>query len=187
MDMIRPTPVSTPQNNLKELIDEIRLLKEEQVKSQELFKLADLLILHEGFRSAPYYCTAGKRTIGIGYNMDSHNDQMEKIDMQQAIALVVQETAKAEAWYQANWKGYDKLSTTRKLVLVDMAYNMGTGTMSQFVRLKKSVETQDWSLGVLSMESSTWYKQVGNRAKRLVKMWQTDTFPEAEVKKYLRS
>ena len=65
-----------------------------------------------------------------------------------------------------------------KAVLVDMCYNMGIKTLRQFKTTLKAFNDKNYEAAATGMEHSLWYKQVGNRAKKLVRMVRTHKFEE---------
>ena len=63
-----------------------------------------------------------------------------------------------------------------KAVLVDMCYNLGPQRLAKFRNTLRSYVNKDYESAAKGMENSLWYKQVGSRAKRLVRMVRTLTF-----------
>ena len=53
-------------------------------------------------------------------------------------------------------------------ILVNMMFNMGRTRLSKFKGMKRGVDSRDWNTAADEMVDSTWYKQVTNRADRLV-------------------
>ena len=49
-----------------------------------------------------------------------------------------------------------------------MMFNMGYGRLSKFKGMKRGVDAKDWNKAADEMVDSRWYKQVTNRAQRLV-------------------
>ena len=47
-------------------------------------------------------------------------------------------------------------------------FNMGRTRLSKFKGMKRGVDSRDWNTAADEMIDSTWYKQVTNRADRLV-------------------
>jgi hypothetical protein len=47
-------------------------------------------------------------------------------------------------------------------------FNMGRPRLSKFKNMKKAVDQRDWFEAAYEMTHSKWYKQVPNRAGRLV-------------------
>ena len=53
-------------------------------------------------------------------------------------------------------------------ILVNMMFNMGRPRLSKFVGMKRGVDKRDWNAAADEMVDSNWYRQVTNRAARLV-------------------
>ena len=47
-------------------------------------------------------------------------------------------------------------------------FNMGYTRLSKFKGMKRGVDAKDWNKAADEMVDSRWYKQVTNRAQRLV-------------------
>ena len=62
-----------------------------------------------------------------------------------------------------------------KSVLVNMAYNMGYKTLSTFRNTLRYCKEKNYPAMAAGMEKSLWYRQVGKRAKELVKRVRTQT------------
>jgi lysozyme len=67
------------------------------------------------------------------------------------------------------YKDFYKLPEEAKLILCNMMYNLGYTRLSKFSKLKTAINKGDWGKASLEMKDSKWYKQVPNRAERLVK------------------
>jgi lysozyme len=135
--------------------------------------IEELLTLHEGVRRFPYRCTAGKLTIGIGFNLDDVGLYPEEINfiLRNRIERTEQEVERVFPWY-------NELDDVRKAVIVDMAYNMGIATLSQFKRTLGSVRDGNYALAAEQMLQSKWARQVKGRAVRLSKMMETGEWPQ---------
>ena len=48
-------------------------------------------------------------------------------------------------------------------------FNMGRTRLSKFKGMKRGVDNRDWNDAADEMVDSAWYRQVTNRAERLVK------------------
>jgi len=53
-------------------------------------------------------------------------------------------------------------------ILVNMMFNMGRTRLSGFKNFKKALEAQDWKKAGIEGRDSKWYRQVTNRAERLM-------------------
>jgi len=49
-----------------------------------------------------------------------------------------------------------------------MMFNMGRTRLSKFKGMKRGVDSRDWNAAADEMVDSNWYRQVTNRADRLV-------------------
>ena len=63
---------------------------------------------------------------------------------------------------------FAELPDEAKLVIANMMFNMGRPRLSQFKGMKAGVDARDWNRAADEMVDSRWYKQVTNRAERLV-------------------
>ena len=53
-------------------------------------------------------------------------------------------------------------------ILVNMLFNLGRPRLSKFKNMKKALDNRRWSLAANEGRDSLWYRQVGNRAERLM-------------------
>ena len=53
-------------------------------------------------------------------------------------------------------------------ILVNMLFNLGRPRLSKFQNFKKALDCGDWSKAADEGRDSVWYRQVGNRAERLM-------------------
>lgn len=135
--------------------------------------ITELLVLHEGIRRFPYRCTAGKLTIGVGFNLDDVGLYEEEINF-----ILNNRIDRTEAEVERAFPWYHELDPVRQAVIVDMAYNMGMNTLSKFKRTLGSVRDGNYKLAAEQMLQSKWARQVKGRAVRLSKMMETGAWPE---------
>ena len=55
-----------------------------------------------------------------------------------------------------------------QLIIANMMFNLGYPRMSKFKKMKLAVDNSDWKEAAIQMEDSLWFRQVTNRAKRLI-------------------
>lgn len=55
-----------------------------------------------------------------------------------------------------------------QLIVANMMFNMGRTRLAKFRNMKRAVDGEDWDRAADEMMDSAWYRQVPNRAKRLV-------------------
>lgn len=130
------------------------------------FKLKDQLKLHESYEAFPYTDTVGKITIGIGHNLSDRGVSDRVIDMMFEEDVEVAE-ADLDKIFGEYWRS---LSVQRKLVLLDMSFNLGYDRLSGFHRTIKYIKEGMFKEASVQMLRSKWAKQVKGRAHRLSKM-----------------
>ncbi len=64
---------------------------------------------------------------------------------------------------------FDDLPDEAKKILINMAYNLGVNGLMKFKRMLDALEFEDYDEAANEMVDSVWYREVGKRAKRLVK------------------
>ena len=67
------------------------------------------------------------------------------------------------------YKDFDDLPEEAQQVIANMMFNMGRPRLSKFKGMKRGVDARDWNAAADEMVDSGWYRQVTNRAERLVK------------------
>lgn len=132
-------------------------------------KLIDQLIRHEGYRQFLYMDTVGKRTIGIGRNLDD-------VGISEKEARIMLEHDIEKAWEQLEQSHpiVSVLSPKRQDVLINMTFNMGIGGVSSFKRMWKALQHADFSMAAIEMLDSKWARQVGSRATELAVQMEED-------------
>ena len=69
------------------------------------------------------------------------------------------------ALYGSEWWEF---SGELKAILVNMMFNLGRTRLSKFRKMNAAIARQDWNEAGKEGRDSRWYKQVGNRAERLM-------------------
>ena len=63
---------------------------------------------------------------------------------------------------------FDDLPEEAQLIIANMMFNIGRPRLSKFKGMKSGVDSRDWNKAADEMVDSAWYRQVTNRAERLV-------------------
>lgn len=145
-------------------------------------KLEVELIRDEGERFKVYLDTAKppKRTIGVGRNLDANgttpltrtvadvikngiNVTESKLMLDHDIDTAAAALDKHIPWWRAH-------TDARQRVLLNMCFNMGWGTLSQFGPTLNLICTGRYGVVAAHMKASAWAREVGDRAKRLQAM-----------------
>ena len=63
---------------------------------------------------------------------------------------------------------FEDLPEEAQQIIANMMFNMGRPRLSKFKGMKAGVDARDWNRAADEMVDSAWYRQVTNRANRLV-------------------
>ena len=66
------------------------------------------------------------------------------------------------------YDNFHDLPEEAQLIIANMMFNMGRPRLSKFKGMKRGVDARDWNIAADEMIDSRWYRQVTNRADRLV-------------------
>ena len=134
----------------------------------DIDRLITQLKVHEGVRSKVYLDTEGIETIGVGRNLRDRGLSDDEIELMLAndIRDFQEEVERAFPW----WSDMDDV---RQRVVVDMAFNMGLGSLSKFVNTLAHIENGRYEEAGVEMLDSKWARQVGDRANVLSDMMKT--------------
>ena len=137
----------------------------------------------EGIRPQMYLCPAGKRTVGVGFNLerDDARDLCDRlgIDYDAVLAGAPLSPSKIEdlldvtarqsitqaAGLDCRWTA---LPVAVQAILADLVFNMGPGKVREFRRFLAAVRECDWEAAAHHLADSKWYHQVGDRSRRIV-------------------
>ena len=136
-------------------------------------KLREELEADEGVKYEIYNDHLGYATFGIGHLiLDSDPEQGS------SVGTAVSESRVAEAFEsdivqvvsdcETLYPDFESLPEDAQRIIANMMFNMGRPRLSKFKGMKRGVDAQDWDAAADEMIDSNWYKQVTNRADRLV-------------------
>jgi lysozyme len=136
--------------------------------------ISKLLEFEEGFKSTPYYCSAGFPTIGIGWRIGEraqplHDFKMMRICKAAAYAQLEFEIASIIAKIEGFIPSFKDLNEPRQAVLISMAYQMGIGGLMKFKKMLAAIDCLDWDAAAAEGLNSKWARQTPERAKRQMK------------------
>ena len=141
------------------------------------------MISLEGLKTKAYTCTAGKRTVGIGFNLDANGsrDIWEKLNIEEDfdcvydnIINISKATAKKLHYYM--WEdskkkakkraeelsiNFDELPKYHQFILTDLAYNIGS--VDEYKLVFKATSPK----GILFQARRRPYKLLDNRVARI--------------------
>ena len=120
--------------------------------------ISGMLKEHEGYSAKPYKCSAGKITIGYGHNLEDKG--LPKNVCEIVLAIDIGEALRQTLQMFPLLKTYSK---NRQLALIDMMFNLGSGRLAGFKKMRSAITEQNWELAAIEAKDSKWFKQVGSR------------------------
>jgi len=136
-------------------------------------KLRADLELDEGVKHEIYLDHLGLPTFGIG-----HLVREEDPEYGEPVGTAVSDDRVASAFEQdiqitledcqKLYDDFDDLPEEAQLIIANMCFNLGYPRLSKFKGMKRGVDARDWNAAADEMVDSRWYRQVTNRADRLV-------------------
>jgi lysozyme len=139
----------------------------------DLQRLQEELEYDEGVKYEIYLDHLGLPTFGIGH-LVTENDP----EHGEEVGTAVSEDRVSEAFEQdiqttmsecrILYEDFDDLPEEVQLIIANMMFNMGRPRLSKFKGMKRGVDARDWNTAADEMVDSKWYRQVTNRADRLV-------------------
>ncbi|MCB0344596.1 MAG: glycoside hydrolase family protein [Bdellovibrionales bacterium] len=154
-------------------------------------KVRMLIELHEGRRNDVYADSVGVATIGVGHNLEqcATADEIARLRSsgateEQIERWLTEDIANAEreldrVFGSEQW--YQNLSDNRRVVLVDMCFNLGLTRLRKFERMFGALRSGDFEAAAVEMLDSHWANQVGERAIRLSEMMRFDCYLHPKI------
>jgi lysozyme len=149
-----------------------------KLKEDEMFldkeKLKETLKIDEGVVYEIYNDHLGYATFGIGHlvlETDPEHGQTvgtpvseERVNecFEKDVQTVIEDCKKLHD----GWDGYPQ---EVKQVIANMMFNMGLTRLSKFKNHNAALQSGNWKEAAKEGRDSRWYKQVTNRAERLMK------------------
>ena len=145
--------------------------------------LIEQLKRHAGFRDWPHQCSAHKRTIGYGYNIDANPLKLSAYELDRFCAkgitektaenLLIDQVYKLRFALEGKFPWWSKLNEARQGVLINMAYDLGLNGLMEFKKTMACIEHGDYAKASKEMLHSGWAIQVAGRAKELSEQMKT--------------
>jgi lysozyme len=136
-------------------------------------QLREELKIDEGVKYEIYLDHLGLPTFGIGHLvLDSDPEYGQEVGtpvsedrvnecFAKDVELVLSECKKLYA-------NFELLPGEVQLIIANMMFNMGRPRLSKFKGMRAAIDACDWNRAADEMVDSRWYRQVTNRADRLV-------------------
>lgn len=126
-----------------------------------------LITKHEGLKTHLYKDSLGNFTIGIGYDIQSRGLPLPVINQLCEEDIHYHYSALSKyLWFQL-------LNDARKIVILDLAYNLGQVGLMKLESLIIELQKKNYSEAAKVMLQFEWAKQVGQRAIEDAKIMET--------------
>ena len=140
----------------------------------DIRQLSKELEVDEGVEYEIYKDHLGYPTFGIGHLViDSDPEYGQEVGTPVSEDRVIEafdnDVQVVLADCERLYNDFNVLPEEVQLIIANMMFNMGRPRLSKFKGMKAGVDAQDWNKAADEMIDSNWYKQVPNRAGRLVK------------------
>lgn len=134
----------------------------------------------EGVRYEIYLDHLGYPTVGIGHLIKKDDPEYgkpigTKVTSERVGELFIADAESAIKDCKKLFSNFDTIPEDIQHVLVNMMFNLGYTRFSKFKNFKAAIDVRDWQKASIEGRDSLWYKQVPNRAKRLMDRLQNGT------------
>ena len=138
-----------------------------------LDKLRKQLEIDEGVKYEIYLDHLGYPTFGIGHlvvpdDKEYREDVGTRVSEERVRECFDKDVESVLRDCTLLYKDFDELPEEVQQIVANMMFNMGYTRLSKFKGMKRGVDARDWNKAADEMVDSRWYKQVTNRANRLV-------------------
>lgn len=147
-----------------------------------LLEIKKRLEFHEGFRSKPYLCTQGKKTIGIGRNLEAKPfteaerliiKNPKNITKQDAYFLLENDIMETIRLLDNMVRCFSKLDDERRYALIDMCFQLGINGLLKFKNMLAAMDKGDFEKASKECLNSDYAKQTPARAQRIARLIKT--------------
>ena len=127
----------------------------------------------EGVKYEVYHDHLGYPTLGIGHLITDDDPECGASVGTEVSSDRVQEAFDSDIESVLSdcdrlYEDFGDLPEEVQLIIANMMFNMGYTRLSRFKGMHSGVDARDWNAAADEMVDSKWYKQVTNRADRLV-------------------
>ena len=138
-----------------------------------LEQLREQLEIDEGVKYEIYNDHLGYATFGVGHLVIKSDPEYDMdlgtpISESRVIEAFEQDCENVLRDCDILYEDFGDLPEEAQQVIANMMFNMGRTRLSKFKGMKRGVDSRDWNAAADEMVDSAWYRQVTNRANRLV-------------------
>ncbi len=138
-------------------------------------RVREQLMIDEGVKYEIYLDHLGYATFGIGHLVKKtdaeHGDppgtpvSLERVNEAFEADLEVAVQGCHNVFGQKTFQGFP---AEVQEILVNMIFNLGETRLGKFQNFKRALSVGDWTIAAVEGRDSLWYRQVTNRAERLM-------------------
>lgn len=142
-----------------------------------MYKVSQRILLHEGLRLRPYFCTKGKQTIGVGRCLDTNplskaeervvGDWHHGITKCAAMYLLRNDIKRIYRELSKELDFFKDLDGERQYALIDMAFNLGVNGLLKFKKMLQHMAAGNYIRASEECLNSQYAAEVGTRAVRV--------------------
>ena len=139
----------------------------------DLERLREQLEIDEGVKYEVYNDHLGYATFGVGHLVlesdPEHGAELgTPVSESRVIEAFEQDCENVLRDCNILYEDFASLPEEAQQVIANMMFNMGRPRLSKFKGMKRGVDSRNWNAAADEMVDSAWYRQVTNRADRLV-------------------
>ena len=139
----------------------------------DIEKLREEIEYDEGSVNEIYLDHLGLATFGIGHLVRKEDPEYgwevgTPVDADRCVEAFNTDIETVLSDCKLLYSDFDDLPEEAQRIIANMMFNMGRPRLSKFKGMKRGVDARDWNTAADEMVDSRWYRQVTNRADRLV-------------------
>ena len=152
----------------------------------DTYIICQRLVIHEGLRLQPYFCSKKKLTIGVGRCLETNpltneeervlGDWRHGITKCGAMYLLKNDVNKIIKELRSKISFFKTLDDERQYALIDMAFNIGIAGLLRFKKMLEALKNKDYRTASKECLNSKYAKDVGKRAERIANTIATGVF-----------
>ena len=137
-------------------------------------KLREEIAEDEGCKYEIYLDTHGLETCGIGHLITETDEEYGKpvgtvVEQERVRQLFSLDMAVTLDECKVLYPDFDDLPEEAQHIISNMMFNMGRPRLSKFKKMNEAIAQKDWKRAAVEGRDSRWYRQVTQRAERLMK------------------
>ena len=122
-------------------------------------RLIKQLLVHEGLKLQPYYCTSDKLTIGVGRNLQDIG-----ISEDEAEYLLRNDIDRCISQCETAFEWYEEAPEMVQEAVINLVFNMGLSKFKAFKLTIGHLEAGRYELAGAELLNSRYAQQVGQRS-----------------------